>query len=238
MKARRLPDLLQVPGRIGLGRPGRRDDVQLAGKRAVLPGITDPFRVRGPFVVEQLAVVDDGFQIAAVRVHGAQLAGAQKGDALAVRGEIGAEFGIRRIGELLDLEAMGLEKLLVIRVIGFQKVDVLLAVAVGQEHDLATVRRPGDGMIVGVVMSRHMGEPLGLAAAARHQEDLPVHHQSDQFFIVGQGIFGGAVPGGLAQAGIVEARASAGEIHHPIGIGLVVGMDLDGQLARQPGLGG
>ena len=36
---------------------------------------------------------------------------AEEGDLLAVRGEAGADLGLRRVGQLLDLEAVGLGEL-------------------------------------------------------------------------------------------------------------------------------
>src|SRR6202043_3379012 len=47
----------------------RRGDVKLAGERAVLPSVDDPFGVRRPLVVEDLDVIDDDLLIASVGFH-------------------------------------------------------------------------------------------------------------------------------------------------------------------------
>src|SRR5262249_44268814 len=66
----------RIPGDVGGRTAGRRNDVQVAGERAVGAGIDNPLAVRRPVVIDYLNVIDKGLLIAAIRVHRPELAGA------------------------------------------------------------------------------------------------------------------------------------------------------------------
>ena len=60
-------------------------------------------RVGRPLVIHDAVLIDDHFLIAAVGIHGVQLAALQEGDALAVRGETqagGRCFCLRQLRRL------------------------------------------------------------------------------------------------------------------------------------------
>src|SRR5262249_2305640 len=165
-----------------------------------------------PFVVDHRALRDNDLDVAAVRVHGEQLAGPDEADALAVGREGDAHLRVRRVGQLLDLELVRLDQFGVFRVVRLEQVEVFVAAAVGDKNDLLRVGRPGDAVVVGCPFR----EPPGLAAAGGHQEQLTVDGEGDVLFIVRQGKLGGA----------------AGEGDSALDVGLVVGVRLDRQLAR------
>src|SRR5438876_4977095 len=60
-----------------------------------------------------------------------------------------------------------------------------------------------------------IGESFGFAAAARHHEDIAVNDEGDETLVVRKGELGGA----------------AGEVDDALGVGLIIGVTLDGQLA-------
>ena len=71
------------------------------------------------------------FSFAAVRLHGHSLPARTKAMRLAVGRKADADLGLRRVGQLLDLEAVGLDEVGCSGSSGFEQVDVLLAVAIG-----------------------------------------------------------------------------------------------------------
>ena len=74
-----------------------------------------------------------------------------------------------------------------IGVVGFQKINVLVAAAVGEKDDLLAVGRPGEAVIVGgLSVSR-----LALPPLAPDQENLAVDDEGDVFLVVRQGELGG-----------------------------------------------
>src|SRR5262249_44108840 len=178
-----------------------------------------PLRVGRPLVVDHLPVADDGLLVGAVGVHAPQLAGADEGHALAVRGEAHSHFGLGRVGQLGGLELVGLDELGVVGVVALQQVQVLVAAAVGDEDHLRRVGGPGDAVVVG----RVVGQAGGVAGAAhRQQEDVAVDHEGDVLLVLGEGELGDAL----------------GERLQRLGVDLVVGVDLDGELARRVALAG
>ena len=85
---------------------------------------------------------------------------------------------------------MGLDQFRVLGVVVLQQVDVLVAVAVGDEDDLLAVGRPGDAVVVG----RVLGQPRRpCRPAIGMQEDLAVDDEGDVLLVRRQGVLGGAL---------------------------------------------
>src|SRR5262249_33072225 len=140
------------------------NEIYFAAQRSVRPREGNVLAVGRPFLVENLRLIDKDLLIAAVRVHGPELAGANKADLAAVGRVAGMALGPVQLGQAFDLEAMSGGELHV-GWVRFQDVKILLpAVAVGQENDLLAVTRPGDFVIVGGIVR----QPRGLAAGAQH----------------------------------------------------------------------
>src|SRR5439155_13396732 len=119
-----------------------------------------------------------------------------------------------RFGQPRHLEVQRLDQVGVLGVVGLQRVDVLVAAAVGGEQELLAVRRPGHAVVEG----GRVGQPPGLAAAVGgHQPDRAVYDEGDVPLVGGQAILG----------------AAGGEGVRLLGVALVVGVDLDGQAARR-----
>ena len=78
---------------------------------------------------------------------------------------------------------MGLGELGMLRIVGFEQIEILVAVAVGDEDDLRAVRRPGDVVIVGGTVG-HLHD-LGVRADV-HAEQLAVDGEGHELLVGGQ----------------------------------------------------
>ena len=191
-----------------------RDDVQLAGERAVHAGVDEPLAVRRPVVVEDLHVVDDdllrrcrrGSWSRACR-RGGRRSRLPSGEKLTPISASGVSVSC------LTLKLVGLDQLGMLGVVGLQQVEVLVAVAVGDEEDLLAVGRPGDAVVVG----RVIGQPRGLAAVRSACRNSSPWTTKATCFSSGDR---------------ANSVAPLVKVVDPLGVGLVVGVDLDGQLAR------
>src|SRR5262249_8953323 len=122
-------------------------------------------------------------------------------------------LGLTRVGQLLDLEVPRERETRMLRVVGLKEIEVLVAIAIGDEDDLRGVRRPGDTVVVG----RAVGQTANVGLRAdRHHEQFAVDGEGDVALVPREGVLGG----------------TAGEGNGPLGVGLVVSIGLDGQAAR------
>jgi len=117
-----------VPGRVFGCRPRRRPRCTARWRRSRPAGRRRTTCWSGrPFVVDHLHVLDDRLLIAAVGAHRPQLAGPDcRPPACRPGMKPRAENGVAEVGQLFGLEAMGLDQLGMLGVVGLQQVDVIV----------------------------------------------------------------------------------------------------------------